>query len=494
MADYDSFFKKLAKGVAQSRLAVTGAVISGVTLPVLLVFTLLDVSGVVRNPYFGFVNYVVLAPLVLLGLLLVGVGMLLRRDEEDIGLFTYEYIKEQLTLPGRFSRIRKLIFLVGGLGGGTLFLVALISYSGIQYTNSVAFCGQFCHTVMEPQYTAFRNSPHSQVTCAQCHLGAASSWSAGAKLSGIKQIFAVAFDTYSRPIIAASGKLRPTRETCEQCHRPDKFHGDKLYVKDQFLADEANSHVQTVLLMKIGSGGYQGRKAQGIHWHVSPSNKVSYRATGPNLEKISEVRLHREDGSETVYLSGAPEAGQGHGQMRVMDCMDCHNRPTHVFLNAEEALDQKLLVGAIPTALPYIKKVGLDAVRQEYGSVDEARRGISDYLRVWYEKHYPQIVATRQDELRQATAGIFHAYRENVFPAMRVTWSTYANFIGHRNNSGCFRCHDGLHKSVSGQTITQACDACHIILAESDPAPEVIKILQGKVRPETNVGKAGGRP
>ncbi|HIJ90447.1 MAG: NapC/NirT family cytochrome c [Desulfobulbaceae bacterium] len=494
MADLDNFFKKLAKGVAQSRLAVTGAVISGVILPVLLLFTLLDVSGAVRNPYFGFINYVVLAPLFLLGLLLVSIGMLLRKDDEDIGLFTYEYIKEQLTLPGRFTRIRKLIFLVGGLGGGTLFLVGLISYSGIQYTNSVSFCGQFCHTVMEPQYTAFRNSPHSQVSCAQCHLGTESSWSAGAKLSGIKQIFAVAFNAYSRPITGLSSNLRPTRETCEECHRPDKFHGDKLYVKDQFLSDKENTHVQTLLLMKVGSGGYQGRKAQGIHWHVSPNNRVSYRTTDPKKEKISEVRLRREDGSETVYLSESPKAGEENGEMRVMDCMDCHNRPTHVFLNADEALDQKLLVGEIPTTLPHIKKVGLNAIQQEYASLDAARREISDHLRNWYEKNYPQIAATRQDELRQATAGIFQAYRENVFPAMRVTWSTYRNFIGHRDNSGCFRCHDGLHKSANGQVITKDCDACHIILAEADPAPDVNKLLQENLRKGKNLVKDDGKP
>lgn len=494
MADNDNFLKKMAKGVAQSRLAITGAVISSVTLPVLLLFTLLDVAGIVRNPYFGFINYVVLAPLFLLGILLVLAGMLLRREGEDIGLFTYEYLKEQFSLPGRFSRIRRLLFLIGGLGGATLFMVGLISYSGIRYTNSVEFCGQFCHTVMEPQYTTFRNSPHSQVSCAECHLGTEGSWSTRAKLSGLKQIFAVVFNTFNRPIIAPNSNLRPTRDTCEKCHRPDKFHGDKLYVKDQFLADEKNSHVQTVLLMKVGSGGYRGRKAQGIHWHVSPNNKVSYRTADPNLEKISEVRLRRENGSETVYLAESQEAGQKITALRVMDCMDCHNRPTHVFLTPGEALDQKLLGGEIPPTLPYIKKVGLEAIRQKYGSLDAARRGITEQLRIWYETQYPNLAATRQEELRQATAGVFQAYRENVFPAMRVTWSTYRNFIGHRNNSGCFRCHDGLHKSADGGIITKDCNACHIILAEADSSPEVITLLQNTVRQEKTVGLTGGQP
>ncbi|MGV1099312.1 NapC/NirT family cytochrome c [Thiovibrio sp. JS02] len=483
MAELRDFLKNLAKRIAQSRLAVTGVVVCGVTLPVLVVLTLLDVTGVARNPYFGFINYVVLAPLFVIGLLLVAVGLLLRRDGEDIGLFTYEYLREQFTLPGRFSRVRSLLFLAVGLACAVLFLVGLISYSSIRYTNSVAFCGLFCHTVMEPQYTAFRNSPHSQVSCAQCHLGTGKPWSARAKLSGIKQIVAVAFNTYSRPITAPISNLRPGREICEECHRPDKFHGDKLYVKDRFLADENNTHVQTVLLMKVGSGGYRGRKAQGIHWHVSPRNTVSYLAGDRNREVISQVRLRREDGSETVYsVAGAAADGQGPEETRVMDCIDCHNRPTHVFLTPEEALDQKLLVGLIPSTLPYIKKAGLEALRREYASNEAALAGIGDHLGAWYKEHYPKIFAARQDALRQATAGVFQAYRENVFPAMRVDWSTYRNFIGHRDNSGCFRCHDGRHTSASGETITAACDACHVILAEAEPAPDVIGLLQGAAR------------
>ncbi|MDH3360178.1 MAG: NapC/NirT family cytochrome c, partial [Desulfobulbaceae bacterium] len=338
--------KALFKGIFRSRRALVGSVLVAVTFPVLLIFTFLDVQGMVSNPYFSFINYAVLGPLSVVGVVLLGVGLLTGEADEDIGLFAYEYLKDQLAMPGRFSRIRKMLIMVTSITLFTIFVVAVISYTSLKYTDSTSFCGQFCHSVMEPQYRTYKNSPHSRVTCVACHFEQGE-WSAGTKLSGIRQIFAVVLNTYPRPITAPATHLRPTRKSCEQCHLPEKFHGEKLYVKDRFLPDEHNSHRQTVLLMKVGSGGvYRGGRAHGIHWHVASENKLMYRAVDRKRTEISEVRLQKKDGSEVVYAAGNGKFA-GVGELRVMDCIDCHNRPTHVFLSKDEALDRKLLSGAI---------------------------------------------------------------------------------------------------------------------------------------------------
>ncbi len=471
-------FKDLAKGVFRSRLAVLGTILSVVTLPVLVVFTILDMQGVVSNPYFSFINYAVLGPLFIVGLVMLCIGLFTGKADEDIGLFAYEYIKEQLAKPGRISRVRRLLIMVTSLTLVTIFVVGLISYTSFHYTDSTSFCGQFCHSVMEPQFTTYQNSPHSRVACVACHFEQQGGWSAGTKLSGIRQIFAVVFNTYPRPIQAPATHLRPTRESCEQCHLPEKFHGEKLYVKDRYLADEQNSHIQTVLLMKVGSGGvYRGGQAHGIHWHVASENRLLYRSIDKSRKEISEVRLQKPDGSEVVYAAGDGKFAGG-GELRVMDCVDCHNRPTHVFLSPEEALDRKMLAGVISVSLPFIKKIGLEAVKQPYATYDEARVGIDRYLRTWYGEHYPELLTKEKQRLEKASQGIFEAYRENVFPDMKVGWATYDSFLGHDGDAGCFRCHDGHHRTVDGVTITNDCDACHIVLAEGVPAGDIIHLLR----------------
>ena len=471
--------KAFAKAIFRSRVSVVGTVMALVILPVLVLFTLLDMQGIVRNPYFSFINYVVLGPLFVFGLVLMVVGLLLRKGDEDLGIFTYEYLKEQFSMPGRFTRVRNVLMLIIAFAFGTMVVVVLVSYTGLRYTDSTSFCGQFCHQVMDPEYVSYRNSPHSQVACVSCHFGEGS-WSPGTKLSGMRQIVAVAFNTYSRPIEAPATHLRPSRESCEQCHLPEKFHGDKLYVKDRYLEDEHNTHVQTVLLMKVGSGGgYRGNQAHGIHWHVARENKVFYRAVDRQREVISEVRLKKSDGSEVVYGAGNGKL-IGVGEMREMDCVDCHNRPTHVFLNPSDALDRKLFRGDIPLSLPFIKKVGIEAVEKKYASQEEAKIEINRFIRAWYEEHYPELLARQGNLVDQAAEGVFAAYSENVFPDMKIGWSTYKNFLGHSDGGGCFRCHDGKHQTAEGVTITDDCNACHIVLAENEPSPDVMKLLHGK--------------
>lgn len=460
-----------------------GGIIIIVLLPVLLVATLLDMQGVVQNPYFGFLIYLVMGPILVLGVLLVIGGTLFCGEKEDIGELTVEYFEEELKRPGRFTRIRKLIFWTSLTTFFTLIVVGVITYTGFHYTDTVSFCGQFCHSVMEPEYVTYTNSPHSQVSCVKCHIGASSEWFTKSKFSGARQLVAVILDSYHRPIKTPITALRPERETCEGCHRPEVFHGDKLYVNDKFLPDEANTHVQTVMVMKIGSGDYSGRKAQGIHWHVSKNHNVSFVASEDH-EEIYEVTLTGENQQETVYRrNDIPEGSKAAGVHRnIMDCMDCHNRPTHVFLSAGDALNQKLVTGEIPGEIPFIKRQGLEAVNRKYASQDAARRGIAKELMDWYRQEYPEIVEKKEDILKKAVTGVQKAYVENVYPGMNIEWNTYKSYTCHRYDSGCFRCHNDEFETETGKTITQDCDACHIILVDNEPAKDISEILKSSVR------------
>jgi hypothetical protein len=456
-----------------------------VIFPILLFSTVLDLQGIVHNPYFGFITYMVLGPLFLTGLILVFLGLFFFKGKEEIGLFTFESLKEQFSEHGRFSKIRKLIFLVSFLTLLNIFIVSLISYTGYHYTESVSFCGQFCHTVMQPEYTAYQNSPHSRVKCVECHIGPGAQWFAKSKISGVRQLFAVALNTYSTPIQTPVHGLRPARETCEECHRPEMFHGDRLYVKDKFLPDEQNSPVQTVMLLKVGSGGYRGPKAHGIHWHVAPENQITYKHTDRSRQNIVEVRLTKPDGTEIVFTKGDADSEKGtkgdarESGEREMDCVDCHNRPTHIYLSPDEALDQKLFAGEIPQDLPYIKKQALEIVTQNYKTKEEAKNAIATKLRAWYRKNYPELIGKNIDILEKAIVGVQTAYAENVFPSMKIEWGTYQSFLGHKNDSGCFRCHDDEHKTEEGETISMDCETCHIILAEEEAAPKILNTLRG---------------
>ena len=484
----------LIQGLARSRVAVAGALVSGLVLPVLLFSVLLDMRGVVENPYFGFLIYMVMGPLFVAGLVTVAVGLLLFRDKEEIGLFALEYIREQMAMPGRLTRVRRLIYLTLFLSLLIVAVIGVVSYTGFTYTQSVSFCGQLCHTVMEPEYITYQNSAHSRVACVDCHIGVNAGGFTKSKISGIRMIFATLFDRFERPIATPISSLRPTREVCEQCHRPEKFHGDRLYIKDGYLPDEKNTHVRTVLLMRVGSGGYRGQVAQGIHWHVSDRHFTYYQEDPARPGVISRIKLIDHDGAVVVYQRGEGQAGkafEGRANYRLMDCLDCHNRPTHVFLSPDEALDGKINTGAIPARLPFVKKLGLELVQRQYPSKEQARRQIAEGVAGWYGEKYPELKKSSARELDKAAAGIYQAWAENVFPEMKIYWNTYGSRLGHRDGSGCFRCHSEELVSREGRVISSDCNLCHVVLADRQPAPDIMRILKGNGTPQLSGGGEG---
>ena len=473
-------FQILLWAILRNKAVLTGTILFVLLFPVLLISTLLDLQGAIENPYFSLLLYLVLGPLLLIAIVLILTGLIftrkLKRGEMGGEPYTYEFIKTQLINPEQARIIRRFVYSTTSLVLIFLFMMAVFTYTGHRYTDSVQFCGTFCHTVMEPQFTTHRNSPHSQVRCVACHINKEAGGLTGAKLSGLKQLYATITDSYPRPLTLSVKNLRPSRGTCEQCHRPEKFHGHKLYFIDTFLADEMNTQVQTAMIIKIGSGGHLGQTAEGIHWHTSEQHQLFYTTAAPEQRQINSIRLISPGGVETTFFKEGAQEITG-GTEHLMDCIDCHNRPTHTFLSPEEALDGKLLSGQIPTELPYIKREALAAVTRKYAGIQEARAGITEHLRQWYTATYPKLTGSRPELLARAIEGALQAHEENVFPEMKIGWQTYPNYIGHRHGGGCFRCHNDLFKSIDGKMISHDCSLCHIILAEKEPTEKVLQKL-----------------
>lgn len=482
MAQFD-MVKDFFLGISRSRLSLIGGMIVTITTPFLFGYMLTDALWHVRNPYIGGFVYLALGPVFLFGLGLIFVGAFFFRGEREVHLFTLEYLRKYFSEPDMFGRLRKNVFLIVLLTSINFVVFSMFLYRAYHYMESTAFCGQFCHTVMEPEYTAYKNSPHSRVGCVECHIGSGADWFVKSKISGARQLVAVVADTYPTPIETPVRGLRPARDTCEECHRPELFHGDKLKVINRFLPDEKNTSVYDVRLMKIGSAGDRVTSSHGIHWHVSPENTITYTATDHSRMVIPEVRLTQKDGTELVFRTDDADkqlSGAAASENREMDCIDCHNRPSHVFLSADTAINHKLVSGEIPTALPFIKKQALEVITGEYTSSQEAEESISAKLTAWYLEKYPDLVNGKPDLLAKAIQGTQQAYKENVFPAMKVGWNTYVNNLGHGENFdiGCFRCHDDMHATESGETIPGDCNTCHTILAEGEKDPPILKTLR----------------
>jgi nitrate/TMAO reductase-like tetraheme cytochrome c subunit len=144
-------------------------------------------------------------------------------------------------LSQRKHRRRLLITLMLCAVGFTALLAG--GYKTIEYSESTEFCGGLCHT-MTPQATRYEHSPHAQVECAQCHVGPGVSFFVKSKISGMRQLVALATNTYSRPIKSPVHNLRPARETCETCHSPALFKSNVIKSSVHYDNDAENTRVQ----------------------------------------------------------------------------------------------------------------------------------------------------------------------------------------------------------------------------------------------------------
>ena len=478
--------KSFISVISRSRLSLLGAAIAAAALVLFITLFAMEMLGFEGGPYLGILSYLILPLAVVLGVLLIPIGVWRAKKREARGekeppLPVVDFNKPQTR---RAMATFGLVSLVG------VVVLAVGSFKAVHWMESVEFCGTACHTVMQPEYTAYLRSPHSRVACADCHIGSGADWFVKTKISGSWQLIAVTFNLYPTPIPTPVHNLRPARDTCEQCHYPGKFSGDRLKVRVHYSDDEQNTELHNVLLVKVG--GQHGRDSSGIHWHVDPDNTVRY-LSDPSREIIYDVELTTADGVKKLYKT--KEAAPAGSEWRTMDCVDCHNRPTHIHRLPATEIDLAIDQGKIDKSLPFIKREGLRAVQVEYPSHDAAREGIASDIAAFYAKTYPDAPKAAVEQAGKALGDI---YSWNVFPAMKVTWGTYPNHIGHKDSPGCFRCHDRKHKTDDGDKISKDCDSCHTVLAEDEADPAILRQIAGEepaeADPAASSEAAGAEP
>lgn len=422
-----------------------------------LVLLLIDSLGYLNSPYFGLLLFVAVPAAFVLGLLLIPLGHWLdaRRRRKDPAAPPADWP----VLDLRVARQRRWIALFVVLTTVNLILLSVASYGAVHYMESTQFCGQVCHTTMEPQYMAHQAGPHARVPCVSCHVGPGVGALVESKMAGTRQLWQVATNNVPTPVPSPVHSLRPARDTCEQCHWPEYFHGDEARVIREYADDEQNTETVTNLTLFVGGGSSTLGVGTGIHWHMNLNNEIEYITTDDKRQVIPWVRLRHRDGTvQEFVVEGTTPEQLAAGERRRMDCMDCHNRPAHTFhATPERAVNAAMAQGRIPRDLPFARREAVAAVSVEYPDKQAALQSIADRLREHY-RAYPSVDG-RKVEL--AIAGTQDVWARNVFPAMKVTWGTYPNQIGHDPAPGCFRCHDDEHKTKEGRVIRQDCELCH---------------------------------
>ena len=450
-------------------ISLGGVALALVGLANIIIFFLVDLVSERPKPYIGILAYMISPAFLVTGLLIAGIGMWLerrRRATERPAEYPL-YPRIDLNDP----RMRRAV-----LSFGTFLLVFILlssmgSYKAYEFTDSVQFCGQVCHTVMNPEFTAYQLSPHARVSCVECHVGSGATWYVKSKLSGARQVYAVAFNKFPRPIPTPVHNLRPAQETCEQCHWPRKFYGAQLKVFTHFASDEKNTPRQIRMLIKTGGGDPATGAPEGIHWHMNINNEITYVAADEQRQSIPYVHVKDMQGRVTEYY--AKDASLSKEQIAAspkhrMDCIDCHNRPSHIYVPPDRAVDESLLARRIDSSLPYIKQQAVTALSAPYNTTEQAMQGVAETIERFYETKYPGVTRSKQLEIRNAVQEVQQLYRHTTFPEMKVNWQTHPNNLGHFYFSGCFRCHDGQHVSADGKVISKDCNICHTVLSQEE--------------------------
>jgi hypothetical protein len=446
-------------------ISLLGALLAVVATGLIIALFAVELITGVENPYLGILTYYLFPGMLIAGLVIIPLGMYRERARfrasGQIDLPTYP----RLDLNDRHTRRLGIFFVLSSIIFVVIVMVSTIK--GYEFSESPVFCGELCHKVMEPEHTAWRNSPHAKVKCVECHVGPGAQWYVKAKISGMRQLYAVVASTYPRPIETPIANLRPARDTCEHCHWPAKFYGGRQKIFYHFAPNEKNSPRQVNLLLDIGGSPETLSAAKGIHWHIG--QEITYIARDRRRQDIPYVAVADARGKVTEYVSTEKPLTKeeiARGERRLVDCIECHNRPTHIYHSPAEEMDLSFISGRIDVTLPYIKKVAVEILSRQYSTAEEAEAAIRQEIPAYYGKNYPKVSAERQAAIKQATDEVVAIYGRNFFPHMKVAWNTYPDNKGHLYFAGCFRCHDGKHKSPEGRIISKDCNLCHQVLGQ----------------------------
>lgn len=460
--------KRLSGSIFNNGFSMIGAVLTLLSLLSIVFMLIIRFFTDSNNPYSGIVTYVLFPTFIILGIFLIIFGLIrenrraLSKNEKKLPVIDFNIPRHQIkAIIGSVAVIMFLVLTVYG------------SFNAYEYTETTEFCGETCHEVMEPEYTTYLNSPHSRVECVKCHIGGESGWFVKSKSEGAYQVYSVLFNRYSKPLKTPINHLRPSQETCEQCHWPEKFYNETNKNYSFFLSDEKNSEMTLSMTIKVGGGNQDLGLQDGIHWHMSVANDITYYAADENRMIIPYIRvISKVTGKETVYKSMDTDFKVDDIKMdklRKFDCMDCHNRPSHIFRQPQQVINSLMANGKIDKTLPFIKKLGVQALENTVGDKKNSLSDIRNYIYDYYNGNYPDLVVNKKNEIDAAVWELNNIFQKNYFPKMKVNWKTYPDHLSHIYSPGCFRCHDGKHVSQEGKVLTNDCNTCHVITKQTSP-------------------------
>lgn len=353
-----------------------------------------------------------------------------------------------------------------------LSIFGYVNLELFHYSESSEFCGTTCHT-MDPQYVRYEHSEHAKVECVECHVGEGLEYFIEAKWNGMRQVYQMVTNSYPTPIKGPVHNLRPARDTCENCHSPTTFKNNIVSNIVHYDNDFDNTKVQSNLILKMG--GWQQGSGVGIHWHVS--NKVYYIAADHERQVILWVGIEQDDGTLKEYYardavamaqSDFVEEAFEKGEVREMDCIDCHNRAAHYTPTPQESIDSAINLGLVSQDIPFIRANALELLSTTY-ETEAAAHLAMDGLVTFYAND-DSLAKYNNEKLLDAINVLKEIYSETTFPEMESDWRTSPNNVRHTASPGCFRCHDGNHvlkdaqgEGEDGDVISVKCNLCHTV-------------------------------
>lgn len=445
-------------------VAIAGVILTTASAVAFIALVIAGLAGLFRNPYAGLVVFIAIPAVFVVGLLLIPLGMRLRRRQLERDPAA---VADWPVLDFRRPAVRRTTLMIAALTAVNVSIVMVAAYGGLHSMETPGFCGQVCHAPMHPQFTAWQQAPHSRIDCVECHVGEGAAGFVYAKLSGVRQLVHVATNSYPKPI-PPGAEMPPggQAKTCIGCHQPGRASGDHIRVIREYADDKENSETLTVLQMHLGASPASKRA---IHWHADPAVRIEYVSTDAERQTIPYVKVTDAKGSVKEYRTDdATDQTIAGGSRQIMDCIDCHNVVGHpISPTAEQAVDRAIAATLVSRGLPYARREGVRLLKESYPTQEDGVRAIDRELR----KFYSSEGSIDQDALARAVAALQDVYRHNVFPAMKVTWGSYPNNQGHVTANGCFRCHDDTHKAKDGSTISADCEFCHTQIERPPQGP-----------------------
>jgi hypothetical protein len=443
----------------QHWLSAIGALLALISSVTFFVIFGVQLMGRDIGPYAGVVSYLVMPALFVLGLLLIPIGLVRLRRRERLGKSTL-YPVFDLNRP----RVRSIGLAVIIFTTANLLVVSTATYKGLDVMHSDQFCGNVCHSVMQPEQVAHLSTAHANVQCADCHIGEGATHWTQSKMRGARQLWQLVTNDFVRP---APQPVEVPRVNCTRCHAETGYREDKLRIARHYSDDEKTVEQTSIWRMRVG--GYRDGKWSGVHAHNGM--KISYLADH-SRQTITAVKVTRADGSTDLFESkDAPKLADA--QWWDMECTDCHNRAGHNFQPPEKIVDAALARGVLNPETPYIRKQAVAALSKPYASQEQALQQLPADL---VKAYAVDKVDPAPGELEAAGKVLAAEWTKNNFPQMNVSGLSYRNYQQH--DPGCFRCHDKGHVNSAGKEIQKKCaGTCHDIIADHEEKPEALDVL-----------------